>query len=107
LTYPQSVTLTTFADIAISSEDKKAYKFFKEYKLDKFAKSGYMALNFMNPLYWVRKLIFTSAIEIGLRSIGVMTMHIIGGEADQLYNKKILVNDKESLEEELDNVIKC
>jgi hypothetical protein len=87
-------------------EDKKAYKFFKEYKLEKLAKSGYMALNFMNPFYWVRKLIFTSAIEIGLRSIGVMTMHIIGGEADQLYNKKILVNDKESLEEELDNVIK-
>jgi hypothetical protein len=87
-------------------EEKKIYKFLDKYKLGKVVKYGYIALNLVNPAYWIRRLIFTSTIEIGMRSLGVMTLHIVGEEANQLYSKKVLNNDHKSIEKELDDVIK-
>ena len=49
-------------DFKKSIENNKLYNS-QKYKLEKFVKYGYTALNLTNPLYWIRKLIFTSTLN--------------------------------------------
>lgn len=89
-----------------SIENNKIYQFSKKYHLNKLISYGYTALNFTNPAYWLRKIIYTSTLETTLRSIAVMSINIIGEEASQLYSKKIIENSDRLLEKELNKFIK-
>jgi len=86
--------------------DNKLYQFSKKYKLEKVAKLGIATVNVANPAYWIGRVILTSTIESSLRGIGVMTLHVVGEEAYQLYSKKILDNKDKLLEKELNRFIK-
>lgn len=86
-------------------ESHKLFQFSKKYQLNKILSYGYMALNFANPGYWLRKFIYTSTLETTLRSIAVMTLNIVGEEATQLYSKKIIDNSDKILEKELTKFI--
>lgn len=86
--------------------DTKVYQLAKEYHLTKIAKIGYTAIRFADPIYWVKKIIFTSTLETTLRGIGVITIGIVGEEAYQLYSKKVLANADKILDKEIAKFIK-
>lgn len=78
-------------DVKKSIENNKLYQFSKKYKLEKFVKYGYTALNITNPFYWTRKLIFTSTLESTLRGFGVLAVQIVGEESSRLYEHRLFI----------------
>ncbi len=87
-------------------ENHKLYQISKKYRLDRLIRYGYTALNFTNPSYWLRRLIFTSTLETTLRSVAVMTLTIVGEESAELYGKKIIDNSDKILDKELQRFVK-
>ena len=87
-------------------EKNPVYQFSKKYNLNKVVSVGIAALNIANPAYWIRRIIFTSTLESSLRAIGVMTLNIVGEEANTLYSKKIIDNRDTIIEKELEKFIK-
>ena len=91
-------------DVKKSIENNKLYQFSKKFKLEKFFKYGYTALNITNPIYWVRKLIFSSTIESTMRGFGTLALHVVGEESSRLYGHR-LIRDPEVEEQEIDQLI--
>jgi len=55
--------------------------------LDKIWKS-WMLLNIANPSYWVRKVLYNGALEVSMRSLGILSLNIVGDEINSVYTKK-------------------
>lgn len=87
-------------------ENNKVVQFSKKYNLDKVLKYGYAAINLINPAYWVRKVIYTSTLETTLRGMGVMTLGIVGEEANRVYSQKLIDNRDKILDKEIERFIK-
>lgn len=87
-------------------EQNKIYQGAKKLHLDKLISYGYAAFNITNPKYWLTRIILTSTLESTLRGVAIMTLNIIGEEANRLYSRKIIDNSDKILEKELEKFIK-
>lgn len=92
-------------DVKDKIEGHGAYQVSKKYKLDKVFKLGYSIFNAASVSYWVRKLIYSSTLESTLRGVGLLTINIIGEEANQLYSRKVIDKQKNIMEKEITKLL--
>ena len=52
-------------------------------------KYGSMALNAVNPVYWFRKLVINTSIDVMTRKVCVVIIGVVGEETAKIYSKKL------------------
>lgn len=70
-------------------EKWKIVRIAQKYKLNKVLFGLKIVLNFVNPLYWVRKLIIDNSIRIVTRNMCYQIIGIAGEEAYKIYSKSV------------------
>jgi len=74
-------------------EESKVMKVAKKAKLGKVLKYGSMALNAVNPVYWFRKLVINTSIDVMTRKVCVVIVGVVGEETTKVYSKKLFDKD--------------
>ncbi len=87
-------------------EEAKIVKAAKKAHVTGIAKGVMSALNFINPVYWVKKVMFDVSLQAILNKMALMVIDIIGEETSNVYSKGAFVHkDDEIIEKELDDLI--
>jgi len=61
----------------------------KKYKVGKVLKYTGAALNVVNPVYWFRKLVINTSVDLMTKKICVVIIGIVGEETTNVYSKKL------------------
>ncbi len=72
-----------------SIEQSKVIKAAKKYKVGKVVKYGGAALNVVNPVYWFRKLVINTSVDVMTKKVCVVIIGIVGEETVKVYSKKL------------------
>lgn len=74
-------------------QESKIVRAAKKAKLGKVLKYGGMALNAINPVYWFRKLVINTSIDVMTRKVCVVIISVVGEETTKIYSKKLFDKD--------------
>lgn len=86
-------------DMKKKYEESKVVRTAEKIKLKPIAKGIWTTLNFFNPVYWVRKLMFDIPYNIITNKISSTIIEVIGVETSNIYSKKAFI--KEDVDEEI------
>ncbi len=70
-------------------ERNKLVKAAKKYKVVKIAKYGAAAINVFNPVFWFRKLVINTSVDVMTRKVCLVVIGIVGEETTKVYSKKL------------------
>ena len=70
-------------------QQSKVIKVAKKYKVGKIIKYGGAALNVVNPVFWFRKLVINTSVDVMTKKICVVIIGIVGEETTKIYSKKL------------------
>lgn len=82
-------------------EDSKIIKASKKAQVGKIAKVTSAMLNMVNPVYWVKKFMISSAISLGTNKVSNIIIDIVGQETAKVYSKH-LFKDFDDVEKEIE-----
>lgn len=74
-------------------EQSKVVKAAKKARIGTVLKYGSMALNAVNPVYWFRKLVINTSIDVMTRKVCVVIVGVVGEETTKVYSKKLFDKD--------------
>ena len=89
------ITIVNMYEKKRAIEESKLIKATKKMKLGKVVKYGGMALNAINPVYWFRKLVLSTSMDIIVRKLCVAIIAVVGEETAKVYSKKLFDQDIE------------
>lgn len=78
-----------FLDKKKALEETKVAKAAKKLRVGKVVKYGGAVLNVINPVYWFRKLVINTSVDVMTKKVCVVVIGIIGEETVKVYSKKI------------------
>ncbi len=70
-------------------EQNKLVKAAKKYKVAKVVKYGGALLNVFNPVYWFRKLVINTSVDVMTKKVCLVGIGIVGEETTKVYSKKL------------------
>lgn len=70
-------------------EENKIVKAAKKYKVGKVLKYAGAAVNVVNPVYWFRKLVINTSVDMMTKKVCVVIIGIVGEETTKIYSKKL------------------
>ena len=70
-------------------EESKVYRAAKKMRVAKVIKYGGAALNAVNPVYWFRKLVINTSVDVMTKKVCVVIIGIVGEETTKIYSKKL------------------
>lgn len=70
-------------------EETKVMKAAKKLKIGKMAKYAGAAVNVVNPIYWFRKLVINTSVDVMQKKICLVIIGIVGEETIKIYSKKL------------------
>jgi len=70
-------------------EQNKLIKAAKKYKVAKIVKYGGAVINAVNPVYWFRKFVINTSVDVMTRKICLVVIGIVGEETTNIYSKKL------------------
>lgn len=70
-------------------QENRIYKAAKKYKVGKIVKYGSAAVNVVNPVYWFRKLVINTSVDVMTKKICIVIIGIVGEETVKIYSKKV------------------
>lgn len=98
-------------DIKKKYEEKKIVKAATKAQLPAIWKSTLAAINIINPVYWIKKIMIDAPFVAASNKIALTIIEIIGNETGKVYSKSLFTSDDkelnktvEELEEMLANV---
>ncbi len=74
-------------------EESKIAKAAKKMRLGTVVKYGGMALNAINPVYWFRKLVLSTSMDVITRKLCIAIIGVVGEETAKVYSKKLFDQD--------------
>lgn len=89
------ITIVNMYEKKRALEESKIAKAAKKYKFGKVFKYGSMALNAVNPVYWFRKLVLSTSMDVITRKLCVAIIGVVGEETSKVYSKKLFDTDVE------------
>ncbi|AIO17967.1 hypothetical protein KQ51_00063 [Candidatus Izimaplasma bacterium HR1] len=89
------ITIVNMYEKKRALEESKLAKAAKKYRFGKVLKYGGMALNAINPVYWFRKLVLSTSMDIIIRKLCVTIVAVVGEETAKVYSKKLFDQDLE------------
>lgn len=82
-------------DMKKKYEENKIVKASEKMKVKPIMKGFWTAINFLNPVYWVKKLMFDIPYNMIVNKISCTIIEVIGVETSNIYSKKAFVDDSE------------
>lgn len=70
-------------------EQHKLIKAAKKYKVVKVVKYGGAVINAVNPVYWFRKLVINTSVDVMTKKVCLVVIGIVGEETTNIYSKKL------------------
>ena len=70
-------------------EENKIVKAAKKYKVAKVIKYAGAAVNVVNPVYWFRKLVINTSVDLMTKKVCVVIIGVVGEETTKIYSKKL------------------
>ncbi|KFZ26978.1 MAG: hypothetical protein KQ78_00744 [Candidatus Izimaplasma bacterium HR2] len=70
-------------------EQNKLIKAAKKYKVGKIVKYGAAAINVVNPVFWFRKLVINTSVDVMTRKVCLVVIGVVGEETTKVYSKKL------------------
>lgn len=55
----------------------------------KISKIGFTVVNYANPYYWLKRLVFSKAISYTINKISLITIDIVADETNKVYSKRL------------------
>lgn len=89
------ITIVNMYEKKRQIEESKIAKAAKRMHLGKVVKYGGMALNAINPVYWFRKLVLSTSMDVITRKVCVAIIGVVGEETAKVYSKKLFDKDVE------------
>jgi len=85
----QMTKIMSIFDKKRAIQENKVYKAAKKYKVGKLVKYGGAVINIVNPVYWFRKLVINTSVDVMTKKICVVIIGIVGEETTKVYSKKL------------------
>ena len=85
----QMTKIMKMYDTKKAIDQNKLIKAAKRYKVGKVVKYGGAALNVVNPVYWFRKFVINTSIDVMTRKVCLVVIGIVGEETTNVYSKKL------------------
>ena len=60
-----------------------------KYKVGKVVKYGAAVINVVNPVFWFRKLVINTSVDVMTRKVCLVVIGIVGEETTTVYSKKL------------------
>lgn len=92
-------TIIHILDMKKKYDENKIVKTTEKLKIKSIFKGIWTAVNFLNPVYWVKKLMFDIPYNIIINKISSTIIDVIGIETSNIYSKKAFVEDDEKTNE--------
>ncbi|MFK5884141.1 MAG: hypothetical protein QM489_07385 [Candidatus Izemoplasma sp.] len=70
-------------------EESKIIKAAKKYKVSKAFSYAATAVNIVNPVYWFRKLVINTSVDMLTRKVCIVIIGIVGEETTKIYSKNL------------------
>jgi len=70
-------------------QENKIFRAAQKYKVGKILKYGSAAVNVINPVFWFRKLVINTSIDVMTKKICIVIIGIVGEETTKIYSKKV------------------
>ncbi len=70
-------------------DQNKLVKAAKKYKVGKVVKYGGAVINAVNPVYWFRKLVINTSIDVMTKKVCLVIIGIVGEETTNIYSKRL------------------
>ncbi len=88
-------------------QESKLIKAAQKYKVGKVIKYGSAALNVINPVFWFRKLVINTSVDVMTKKVCIVIIGIVGEETTKVYSKKLFEEPVElnMIEEEIDTFL--
>lgn len=87
-------TILGLGDVKKVVDESSLMKLTRKYKLKKVFNTIKGALNIVNPLYWVRKLIIDTSLNVAIRQLCLAVIGIVGEETYKIYSKRVFNEEK-------------
>ena len=85
----QMTKIMSMYDKKKAIDQNRLVKAAKKYKVGKVVKYGGAAINIVNPVYWFRKLVINTSIDVMTRKVCLVVIGIVGEETTNIYSKKL------------------
>ena len=70
-------------------QENKIFRAAQKYKVGKILKYGSAAVNVINPVFWFRKLVINTSVDVMTKKICIVIIGIVGEETTKIYSKKV------------------
>jgi hypothetical protein len=85
----QMAKIMSMYDKKKAIEQHKLIQAAKKYKVVKVAKYGGAVINAVNPVYWFRKLVINTSVDVMTKKVCLVVIGIVGEETTNIYSKKL------------------
>ncbi len=82
-------TIVSLGEVKQTVEDHPLVKATKKYKIAEALKAAKSVVNVVNPIYWARKAIVSTATDVILKKLCVIIIGICGEETFKIYSKSV------------------
>lgn len=87
-------------------DDNKLVKAANRAQMGKISKFFFTAINYANPVYWVKKLVTGTTINFALRKVCLVIIDIVAEETNKTYSKLIFSKEQSLRSNEIDTILK-
>lgn len=82
-------TIISFTEIKEKVEANNIVKATKKYKIMQALSAAKKVINIINPIYWARKFLVTTSLNIVIKKLCVIVIGIVGEETYKIYSKSV------------------
>jgi len=99
-------TILSFGDAKKIIDDSELMKATKKYKVKQVFSTIFGALNFLNPVYWVRRTVVNTTLDFAVKKLCLAIISIVGEETYRIYSKKVFDEEK-LIDTNVDEIVKA
>lgn len=92
-------------DIQKKINENKVVKTINNPVTNKFKKIMMGIVNYANPIYWIKKLVMGTTINLAIKKICLVVIDIVGDETNKTYSKAIFNQERTLYQEEIEQTI--
>ena len=92
-------------DIQKKINENKVVKTINNPVTNKFKKIMMRIVNYANPIYWIKKLVMGTTINLAIKKICLVVIDIVGDETNKTYSKAIFNQERTLYQEEIEQTI--
>lgn len=90
-----------FMELKKQISDNKAVKVASKIGTSKFKQVLMGIINYANPIYWIKKLVVGTTINIAIRKMCIVIIDIVSDETNKTYSKAIFNKEQQIYQEEI------